>query len=442
MNRGNTIILSLNLVSGFIFGMQSNNKQDKYLVDGHSSAIKKQSDEQESHNIKTLSMEQVAQQVLSTLPVNNFATESITHNIKQYVVTPSNSEIEDYNDCYSNAPSRLKALLVKEKSNSETLQRSNRIILIGEPGTGKSLLAKAIAYRLGSKCYFLTSGVLTSKNRGGSGEKLHAIIEQIKNENEKSVLVIDELNLLVDNYTSENRDTRETAAVLWTNLDALKSNKNFFFVATLNESKKIHPTLQTRFQRLIFEIPFPDKVTRRRRLEKLLNQNIISCDPALKNYLPQLVDKTDKFTQRDLDTLIGDAEIMAYEENENKPVLRPLHFDRVLNEWKQEKEKYWNFKEEISAEDRRHQESLAQSRELHEKNSELQRQALILQEKSFNTQIKLHEENIQIQLEGQFQQEKMHRQNYRLHAHTVTEEERKGVKLISEDSQRMPWKRQ
>ena len=112
---------------------------------------------------------------------------------------------------------------------------------------------------MGDRLYFLTTGQLSASERNATSSKLNAILEEIASQKEKSVLIIDELNVILENYASQNYDTKDNATTLWTNLDKNRNNPNFFFIGIGNETKKIPPQLQTRFLLKFVKITEPNK---------------------------------------------------------------------------------------------------------------------------------------------------------------------------------------
>ena len=81
-------------------------------------------------------------------------------NIEQFRYIPSNEEKLIFEKALQKAPEKIKSILKIEKDLKFIFLRSNWLLLVGEPGTGKSTLAKAIGCKLGN-CYFVTSGDLT-----------------------------------------------------------------------------------------------------------------------------------------------------------------------------------------------------------------------------------------------------------------------------------------
>ena len=123
------------------------------------------------------------------------------------------------------------------------------IIFVGEPGTGKTVMAKAIAYKMLKHNWehkFLPSTSFLKGHRNQTAILLQKELEAIQKSKKPTILIIDELNLLMENSESKHHDTDTTAKVLWTFLDQQKGNKDFFFIGTMNRINKLPKAFKSR----------------------------------------------------------------------------------------------------------------------------------------------------------------------------------------------------
>jgi hypothetical protein len=220
---------------------------------------------------------------------------------------------------------------------------------------------KAVARKLGEKCYFVTSGDILLKYRNATSQRLKAIITAILRTSGKSVLVIDEINKLVENYTSENNDSGQTASTLWTSMDENQNNKNFYLIGTANDSKKMPPQLQDRFRHTFVTISSPTPDNRRQIIQHFLDHIGIPIDKQVNEYIDQIVERTKGASVRNIKNFFYAAKLFALV-TEN-PVLTRECLEQAVLERTNDAQVFCDFLPVISDEERRHQESLKLQKE-------------------------------------------------------------------------------
>lgn len=264
---------------------------------------------------------------------------------------------------------------------------------IGKPGVGKTTLAKAIAYKAlkadGWNCVFFTATEFSSVGdaRNYTGDRLIGTLRHIsdyaKKNGIKTIVIIDEINELLENFTSQHHDTGHTAIALWTFLDKQMHNHNFYLIGTLNDGDKIPPQIKDRTKsRYVELIGSRDLDDKKKSFLKKMNTPISQLDNQVSDELiNRYLVRTEEWNPRDFTELANAAiEFVRGEGNESPiAVIKKIHLDQAFNLFKRGNELFdYNKKEETEAE-RHFQEQQRTQREFHEESIQLQRESIQLQ---------------------------------------------------------------
>ena len=245
----------------------------------------------------------------------------------------------------------------------EFASRFKNILLTGPSGSGKTTLAQAIAYKLQRKCVIVHAPTLLGHYRDQAAENILKLFKELDEAGEKPVLIIDEINALTDDHTSEHSDTKHTAMQLWTQLDKYKHDKDFLFIGTTNITKKMPHQLQSRFEGKTFLIDNPSLESRRRALDFCIQAlNVQKDSTCTDEYLNELAKKTHNFSMRAMEALI-DTSLLLFSVNSPNASAEKIskeYLEQAYLELAQEKEKFWDFTEQTTDEERRHRENLDQ----------------------------------------------------------------------------------
>ncbi|MBN2454293.1 AAA family ATPase [Candidatus Woesearchaeota archaeon] len=147
------------------------------------------------------------------------------------------------------------------------IQPPKGLLLYGEPGTGKTLLAKAVATSTNATFIEVVGSELVQKFIG-EGAKLVKEIFQLAREKAPSIVFIDELDALaakrLDIGTSGEREVQRTFMQLLSEIDGFKNLGNVKIIGCTNRKDILDPAITRpgRLERKIY-VPVPTKEGRR-----------------------------------------------------------------------------------------------------------------------------------------------------------------------------------
>jgi transitional endoplasmic reticulum ATPase len=225
------------------------------------------------------------------------------------------------------------------------------ILLFGPPGTGKTMLAKAVATEAEANFINVKGPEFLSK---WVGESEKAVRETFRKARQAApcIIFMDEIDSIapIRGTGSDSHVTERVISQLLTEMDGLESLNNVVVIAATNRPDMIDPALLRpgRFDKMV-SVGVPDLATRKAILGVHTKRKPMDDDVDLN----EMAEKTDGYTGADLAAIVNDAVMMAIrevvaeggevsKERTGEMKLGKRHFDAALAAYKP------RFKAEVS----------------------------------------------------------------------------------------------
>jgi transitional endoplasmic reticulum ATPase len=187
------------------------------------------------------------------------------------------------------------------------------ILLYGKPGTGKTLLAKAVANESGVNFIPIKGPQLISRYVGESERGVRETFRTAKHA-APTILFFDEIDSIVPKRGSSSTDAHVTERVIsqfLTEMDGIEELKGVVVLAATNRLDLVDPAIlrSGRFD-LIFELPLPDEKTREQIFAIHARNKPLGKDVDLK----KLAKETDGRTGSDIEFVCRKASMFAVRE--------------------------------------------------------------------------------------------------------------------------------
>lgn len=202
-----------------------------------------------------------------------------------------------------------------KKYNENGAKLPKGVILHGPSGTGKTLIAKAIAGEAGIP-FFSTSGSSFIEMFAGVGAKrVRELFENAK-KNAPCIVFIDEIDAIGGNRAnfSSNGEQRQTLNELLVHLDGFSGSEGVLVICATNRLEDLDEALirPGRFDKQIM-VPLPNTPEEREEVINLYIKNKKLSEDVDINYLSKL---TMGFSPAEIESLLNEATIIATKEND------------------------------------------------------------------------------------------------------------------------------
>jgi len=205
----------------------------------------------------------------------------------------------------------------KELYQSAGAEMPKGILLEGPPGTGKTMIAKAIATETNSNFIAVSSSAFVEVFVGVGAQKVRNLFEEARR-NKPCVIFIDEIDAVGKQRggsgfrTNGNDEQEQTLNQLLFEMDGFNDNEDILVLAATNRKEVLDAALLRpgRFDRII-KVPLPDKYSREKILENYLKRKRV--DPSVN--VTFLAELTNGYSGADIKNLVNEAAILTVKQN-------------------------------------------------------------------------------------------------------------------------------
>jgi transitional endoplasmic reticulum ATPase len=211
------------------------------------------------------------------------------------------------------------------------------ILLYGKPGTGKTLLAKAVAHESGVNFISIKGPQLINRYVGESERGVRETFKKAK-QAAPIILFFDEIESLIPRRGSsgDGQVTERVISQFLTEMDGIEELKGVMVLAATNRPDLMDPAVlrSGRFD-LMLELPLPDEGTREQIFAIHTKSKPLDKDVDLK----RLATRMDGATGSDIESVCRRAAMLAIREHihhKSAMVISSHHFERAIEMLKEQ----------------------------------------------------------------------------------------------------------
>jgi ATP-dependent metalloprotease FtsH len=196
------------------------------------------------------------------------------------------------------------------------------VLLVGPPGVGKTMIAKAVASEADVPFFYQSGASFVQIYVGMGAKRVHDLFEAAK-KNAPSIIFIDEIDAVGKKRDGQRNDEREaTLNQLLTEMDGFEASSGVIVIAATNKIDVLDDALLRagRFDRRIF-VELPTKIERASILSKYLEKVPHSLDVSV------IANMTVGFNGASLAALVNEAALLSLRQKDIQ--VTQEHFEQV-----------------------------------------------------------------------------------------------------------------
>ncbi len=202
------------------------------------------------------------------------------------------------------------------------------VLLFGAPGTGKTLIAQAIANESKANFISVKGPEIMSKWMGESEKAVRMIFKKAKQVS-PAVVFFDEIDAIAPRRGShfDSGSTERIVNQLLTSMDGMDALENVFVIAATNRPDMLDRALLRpgRFDKLLL-IPIPDERARRKILDvHAKDMPLVDVD------LDDIARRTEGYVGADLENLCREAALIALRDDPAASKVAGSHFEKAIS---------------------------------------------------------------------------------------------------------------